>query len=57
MLKTKEFEQEILNLYKKGFTASEITKRLEFKYSQPVFNMLKKHNLKLNKKIIIENIL
>lgn len=46
MLKTKDYYQEIEELYKKGLCATEISKKLGFKYVQPVFNYFKKRGWK-----------
>ena len=50
MLKTEEYKEKIFNLHSLGYNAKEISVKLGFKYHQPVYNLLKKYNLKLNER-------
>lgn len=48
-LNTEDYKSQIFELHKKGLTGKEISRRLNFKNHQPIYNFFKKYNLKNNK--------
>ena len=45
MLNTKPYKNHIIELFESGKTITEIQKILEFKYVQPIYNLLYKYVL------------
>ena len=43
MLQIKDYEENIIKLYQEGNTAKQISKLLNFKYHQPIYNYFKKN--------------